>query len=501
MKLRSFVRISALLDVISGLQLVARQPIRTDVAGVLDHYGRSPLPTRAPSVAQFELKKQKRSHLPVNYCGWLSGSSGTSPPLNSRLAKPLTSRNPDTPYRCGQGSTCWLLYPTSTDAYSEGMAGCCTDGDYSNCSYRRTCIERDEMTRYCGSLCSSDTLTLKCTDESYPYCEYFTFYGLDAVDFECASTSASSWRTIETTFSGQGQETFVLPSVTLTRTQTRTVTDTSTKTPTTSRTSLPTDSAPASNDLPPIPAFFPRDNSPPIGAIIGGVLGGLVIIGIVAVVILLIYLRNRRKRRAEKAAAAGQGLNAAEPQYASTAGPNGYAPVHQHMSPPMHQPYYHQPLGISPDISHDPSKTGYQPTAQSYEINPHQHGNYYGPSDVVADPQKGVSVPVEDRPFSAEIDGTPSTMEGSPLPRYASQGDFASIDGVQAGATPNAPENLSVNKPENGPESKAESKAGDAPAVSSNLPVPGTVSGADEEPVIPEESVVHETPVDRTRVV
>jgi hypothetical protein len=73
MKLSLLVAGSALSGFGSALEWTGPQPTR--VSKLADYQGFSPKPTDSPG--PLELAKQKREYVPDNYCGYISGNSGT----------------------------------------------------------------------------------------------------------------------------------------------------------------------------------------------------------------------------------------------------------------------------------------------------------------------------------------------------------------------------------------------------------------------------------------
>ena len=84
----------------------------------------------------------------------------------------------------------------------------------------------------------------------------------------------------------------------------------------------------------------------PIGAIVGGVVGGLLVLAIIILAVLFCLYRERRRKRQESQAVAEQTV--AGTQYLPGPGPSGYGPVAQEpmqQAPP--QPQYHPQSKVS----------------------------------------------------------------------------------------------------------------------------------------------------------
>ncbi|KAM7208629.1 hypothetical protein V8F20_001052 [Naviculisporaceae sp. PSN 640] len=147
----------------------------------------SPRTTDPPAVPEI-LRRQSGSnrtdtliHAPDNTCGYISGRLGAS------LA-------------CYSTRTC-VFVP------SQELRGCC---DETDCGFLRACrdIEEASNSRSCDDGCLMDTLTLKCTETSFPFCNTALFLG-SISDFFCNSLNISTPQRVETTWSGQTDRTLI----------------------------------------------------------------------------------------------------------------------------------------------------------------------------------------------------------------------------------------------------------------------------------------------------
>ncbi|KAM0326674.1 hypothetical protein ACHAQA_006544 [Verticillium albo-atrum] len=201
-------------------------------------------------------------------CGFLSGSSGNA-------------------ITCDNGNPCsWE--PNNINAVFCGVA---TD------AVRLQCLERDAATdtEFCNDVCQSNTFNLLCTETSAPYCRTYAFP--DGVrDYRCASTPVSAVQSVDFTYDGQFDRQFETTTLSTEPTTPAGTTEDTTTTASPSPTSLVATSTPTTTPTPgpstaPAPA---KENSTPVGAIVGGAVGG------VAVLVLLIlgvfFLRRRSSK-------------------------------------------------------------------------------------------------------------------------------------------------------------------------------------------------------------
>ncbi|KAI1175721.1 hypothetical protein F4777DRAFT_301158 [Nemania sp. FL0916] len=114
---------------------------------------------------------------PDNTCGYVDGRAGA-------------------PITCNSAYTCAIaIEPTF------GRAGCCL-GDA--CGIRATCYDYRQVysSSLCNDGCLQDTYTLKCTETTAAYCNTITFFS-GVIDFFCASLSISTPQQLYTTYAGE----------------------------------------------------------------------------------------------------------------------------------------------------------------------------------------------------------------------------------------------------------------------------------------------------------
>lgn len=251
------------------------------------------------------------------------------------------------------------------------------------------------------------------TNPTRPYCNSYKYPDPGILDFGCGSTSyTGGWRTVSTTYDGQSAPSnsllFASGALNTNGPVTRggALGGLSRTTSSTKSTRTPTST--------PIPI---KKKSSPIGAIVGGVIGGLLLIGAAIVAAVAVCLRSRRKKR--RAAAGVAAPPQAGTQYPPGQGPGGYAPVQQQQPPvpPMQQQQQQPPQGAAAGYYSGPTDQKGMPSPSTQEVNQGPNTSYYGAAG--APPKQ--DPPFSERPFSAEIDGTPhgTPPPGSPLPAYA----------------------------------------------------------------------------------
>ncbi|KAK0626174.1 hypothetical protein B0T14DRAFT_492553 [Immersiella caudata] len=251
---RSFFRGVALSAAVARA-LAHREPRATDTIAIpLD--AQSPAPTTPPALHQF-LKRQNGNGqtvlvAPDNTCGYVSGQS-------------------DAAYTCVDRAALCVFITAS----GSGAAGCCGAAD---CGFRVACLDYDQISssRLCDAECSTDTFTEKCTDPAARFCGTVVFPN-KATDYFCNSLRVSTAMSADTTYPGQTGRTLV--QTVLTDEISTTVRPLATVTATATITPQPSSSS-----------------STPVGAIVGGVVGG---IAVIALVILGIFFLRRRNNKSK----------------------------------------------------------------------------------------------------------------------------------------------------------------------------------------------------------
>ncbi|KAI9883868.1 MAG: hypothetical protein M1823_004359 [Watsoniomyces obsoletus] len=178
-----------------------------------------------------------------------------------------------------------------------------------------------------------DDRVIKCTGMA-SYCQTFRYLGVSVLDYGCdRSSSSSRTRLVDITYSGQTLASTNFRMATPTASSTRSTRITTTR----------------------------RSN---VGAIVGGVVGGLFALAIIVTAVLLFLFCSRRHRRRNQAAAAAAAVAApaAGTQYPPGPGPAGYGPVSQDVQPPMQQQAPPQTYYAPVPGKDDPPYGGVQPS-------------------------------------------------------------------------------------------------------------------------------------------
>ncbi|RWA03070.1 hypothetical protein EKO27_g12036 [Xylaria grammica] len=287
--------------------------------------------TEAPRIKEL-LKRQSEDQVvligPDNTCGFISG----------RFGAPVT---------CDNGDTCAFVYDASY-----GRAGCC-NGD--NCVIHDACLDYSEIyTRSaCDVGCFQDSLTVKCTETTAPYCATISWFS-GIVEFLCADGQITTPVQIYTTYAGETDgrrfETFtVTPSGSVSGDDA--VTDGSFMLSFTSsaRSSSTTDTSGGnsgssggggsngnSGNNNGNSGTSPDEKKPstPIAPIVGGVVGGVGGLALIGVAIFFIVRHNNKKKaagasRTADAADSGRGCNAnynQQPYQQQSTPPQGFYP-------------------------------------------------------------------------------------------------------------------------------------------------------------------------------
>ncbi|KAA8907979.1 hypothetical protein FN846DRAFT_946216 [Sphaerosporella brunnea] len=149
--------------------------------------------------------------------------------------------------------------------------GCCYVPPGSTslaCIYQTACVASAEFNTTCNSACVQNSQIAKCTESTAPYCGVYT---------DGSGLSIFGCNYVKTTASLE----LAMPTVTLPTASSTT----SSSATTTSPTSPPSSSAPAGNG-----------GGAPIGAIVGGAIGGLVVIVAGALGLFYVLRRGRRNQ-------------------------------------------------------------------------------------------------------------------------------------------------------------------------------------------------------------
>ncbi|KFG82826.1 hypothetical protein MANI_008140 [Metarhizium anisopliae] len=305
----------ALLAGVEARNLVPKQA-RATASVVLADDGMSPRPTPPPGWDRFEPKhlfgRATSTQTPLtmmiapdNTCGWISGSYAV-------------------PYSCGLGATCGLVQAQKTFS---GMIMCYNSVAFN---FRFACVDYNMyQSSSCDHLCAENTQIVKCTNKVYPYCNTVAFPG-NITDYWCNSVSYSTAQGAYTTYVGQTEV----------RSYSRFVQTFSSTLPSTATLGVPTATgADASASASATQTGNNGNNSSgggggdsgsktPVGAIVGGVVGGVAAIAI-GLLALVFFLRRNKK-------------NSGKSQTTST---TDHSPMPPNATPgaPMAQSYYGGP--------------------------------------------------------------------------------------------------------------------------------------------------------------
>ncbi|KAF7542442.1 hypothetical protein G7Z17_g11565 [Cylindrodendrum hubeiense] len=203
---------------------------------------------------------------PDETCGYLSGSAGVG-------------------ITCDNGALCsWEV--TSIGAILCGATG------YVQCIPMSIATDSEQ----CNDVCQSNSFNLICTDTASPYCRTYDFPS-GVRDYRCAPTPVTAVQSADFTWDGQSDPQFITTVLDDETISTSSSSTTSTTTTTTSSSS--TDPVPGPTD-PPVPK--PKSKTP-IGAIVGGAVGGVAVIALI--VFGVIYMLRKNKKPKDPAANTG----------------------------------------------------------------------------------------------------------------------------------------------------------------------------------------------------
>ncbi|SPO05727.1 uncharacterized protein DNG_08414 [Cephalotrichum gorgonifer] len=263
-----------------------------------------PFPTEAPSLpAEFLAARQNDDNAtsttetvlagPDSICGYVDGRPGAS-------------------FFCPRDNRCFFF--TSKATMTGAVACCNTD----QCNLRLRCLDYVDVvtSSLCDNGCMADAFTLKCTEQSLPYCNTASFSS-GIFDYWCAAASISTPQSLTTAYTGQSADRSFTPLV---LTDPTTTGESDVTRARGSATSSPTGVVDEEGDDPDDEGADGgadggggsgrrrRSNG---GAIAGGVVGGVAIIALAGISVLLI---NRRKKAQQNAAPTNPPAFAPSPQ-------------------------------------------------------------------------------------------------------------------------------------------------------------------------------------------
>ncbi|OHW89798.1 DUF1620 domain-containing protein [Colletotrichum incanum] len=291
----------------------------------------NPQPTKAPAYA--ELRRRQASTTttvlvaPDNTCGYISGRAGAA-------------------YTCGASATC--IFFTAVNRNNPGRVACC---DSEDCGARRTCYDARQISTssLCDGGCLVDRFTLN-TNTARPYCNTISFSD-NIFDYWCNTAENSTPQVASTTYEGQSARDWsplALTGDSTSSSTTRPIASTSTITTDEETSTLP---AP----VPPVP-----EKSTPIGAIVGGVVGGVAVIALIGFGIWFLIRKKKQNPQGQQPPMNQPQMSYAQPppqgspsQYVATThtqsfydpkfgGQNGYPQSFGGTPPPPQQGGYQQ---------------------------------------------------------------------------------------------------------------------------------------------------------------
>ncbi|POR32301.1 Uncharacterized protein TPAR_07490 [Tolypocladium paradoxum] len=333
--------VTALLSVAVDARNVGWLPKATQSV-VLPLDGMTAKPTPPPGLHELVRRQDGASSYtltmavaPDNTCGYISA-------------------NPTRLWACESGMTCGLVLSGPTHS---GVLICngtnfftgCVDytAFYSSSSCNPACASNSLLLKWYETLSS---LSLRITTSSIGYCGTIVFPG-GITDYECNSFSNSVATMAFTTFSGQTGRHY--STTILIWGASKTLLNTASAAPSASASATSTSGGGNGSD---------KTSETPVGAIVGGAVGGLAAIGIAGIALLLL-LRNKNKK---------QGLQekiASPPKYhplpISPQGPP------QNIMPGQHQPGQQPPAGFQPQqpvIHEAPNQTSENRRGRMHEL-------------------------------------------------------------------------------------------------------------------------------------
>ncbi|KAG6000630.1 hypothetical protein E4U54_001352 [Claviceps lovelessii] len=281
---------------------------------------------------------------PDNTCGWISASVAA-------------------PYTCGgRDATCGLVLGQESFVM-------CFNAEALN--FRLGCVDYDSyfFSSACDSACQN-TYTAKCTRSALPYCNTVVFPG-GVTDYWCNSISGSTAHTAQTTWRGHsGRRSYSIVVESLSRYLGVT------SMPTNTFNADPTATGPVIGAVTGGGSWISGDNSsrsnkPPIGAIVGAIVGGVAVIGI-GLLALIFFLRRKKSRSAGKTGMTMANQSPMQPSVSTGMSTIQNQDSNQNQNQAGNGPKF---VGPSPLQTNPPQQQYPQPT-------PPPQGGYYPPSSL-----------------------------------------------------------------------------------------------------------------------
>jgi len=245
-----------------------------------------------------------------------------------------------------------------------------------------------------------DTFTEKCTATSARFCNTIAF-GNGVIDYFCDASSVSTAQRADTTYPGQTGRSFVQTVLS----------GSNTRRPSAPNTTTTSASSTATTTVPPTP---PSSSSAPVGAIVGGVVGGIAVIGLLGLGAWFIK-RHGKKPRGPAHETQQLNPNGLPP---TTPGPLPSPGAPSSATKPGHQSLMSQYSNVSPYNSPPPNQTHF--STQSHPAPYYPSSSYdqhtpslsagYGPDRQTSTspqfPAQGYSPPGNQQPGPVELGGT-----------------------------------------------------------------------------------------------
>ncbi|WQF81609.1 hypothetical protein CDEST_06623 [Colletotrichum destructivum] len=294
-----FIAGLAVLSSLANAKVYKMPQATTSFDFPLDQF--SPQPTKAPAYA--DLRRRQTSTIttvlvaPDNTCGYISGRAGAA-------------------YTCGSSASC--IFFTAVDSSTPGRVACCGTQE---CGARRTCYDSRQVSSssLCDGGCLVDRFTLKCTNTARPYCNTISF-SESIFDYWCNTAEISTPQAAFTTYEGQSARQWSPLALT------DDPTSTSTGRITTSSVTTTVDPGPVTSTSAPDPDNDTK--SAPIGAIVGGVVGGVAVIALVGLGIWFLLRKKKQNPQGQQQQQQQQQppMNQQHMSYAPGPGPHGSPP-------------------------------------------------------------------------------------------------------------------------------------------------------------------------------
>ncbi|KAJ6783456.1 hypothetical protein PWT90_04361 [Aphanocladium album] len=383
---------------------LARMEAQPTLPAVFALEGFSPAPTTPPTPEHIAARQEETS--PVlfyntgNTCGYVSGISTAAF------------------YCINKGDYCAL----STSASGRvGRIACC---GMTECNFRTTCVGYADIytSKACNEECRDNAYIVKCTDTGYPFCNTVSFAG-GIIDYACGVSDITTYQLLKTTYSGQvNPQSYTRYTVTGTGTSVTGISKSATGAPSPSSTDSSSTSASGSSTAQPTNDGKSSKSKTPVGAIVGGVVGGVGAIALIGIGVLL-FLRRKKKADNNNIQQSPPAPLMSQPQTGGAPPPQGhYAyPDAQNTaystSPSATGPYYPPQQQASPDPNYPYSQQAVSP-ATSYAPQPYGQQGFGQPPYQ----QAGSPPPMQQHYGTPSAPSTVGAATGTPVHKDAPSG-------------------------------------------------------------------------------